>query len=343
MRRFVRYAWTFGVPLLVAAAVGWYFYTKLDQPGLWTNVAPGLEWLLPASFVYLTAYTVWGLYYVILLNNQGAHAPASTGLRAYFISQMGKYVPGKVLVIVIRIGMLRGIGITRTAVGITAMYESLVWVGSGALVGIVLLPESLWDGLRAQLQARGSDLPHFHRAWLILPVVLAPIGLVGLNRFVNRVSRWRRGADARQLPRVKLHVVLFGLMFDAIGWFVLGGCLMLVLVGLRPDAPLTGEEYFNLVSVNAIAYVLGFIAFFMPAGFGVRDLALQLLLAVDLRARLGLTSVEADGVAALLAVWYRLLGTLSEMAMAAILYRFAPPAARAAVRVEAAAAEGANE
>jgi hypothetical protein len=329
--------------LLVACAIGWYFYTKLDQPGLWANVAPGLQWLLPAALVYLVAYTVWGLYYVILLNDQGAHAPASTGLRAYFISQMGKYVPGKVLVIVIRIGMLRGIGITRTAVGITAMYESLVWVGAGALVGIVLLPESLWDGLRAQLQARGSDLPHFHRAWLILPVVLAPIGLVGLNRFINRVSRWRKGADARQLPRVKLHVVLFGLVFDAVGWFVLGGCVMLVLAGLRPEAPRAADEYFNLVSVNAIAYVLGFIAFFMPAGFGVRDLALQLLLAVELRARFGLTSVEADGVAALLAVWYRLLGTLSEMAMAAILYRFAPPAARAAVRAEAAAAEGANE
>ncbi|HKB02331.1 MAG TPA: lysylphosphatidylglycerol synthase domain-containing protein, partial [Gemmataceae bacterium] len=235
MRRLLRYAWKYGVPLVVAAAVGWYFYKKLDQPGLWSSVTPSFPWLLPAAFVYLLAYTVWGFYYVILLNNQGAHASAATGLRAYFISQMGKYVPGKVLVIVIRIGMLRGIGITRTAVGITAMYESLVWVGAGALVGIVLLPESLWEGLRAQLQARGSDLPDFHRAWLILPVILAPIGLVGLNRFVNRVNRWRHGADARQLPRVKLHVVLGGLLFDALGWFLLGGCLMLVLVSLQPS------------------------------------------------------------------------------------------------------------
>ncbi|MBO0699174.1 MAG: flippase-like domain-containing protein, partial [Zavarzinella sp.] len=202
MRRLLRFTWKFGVPLLVAAAVGWYFYTKLAQPGLWSSVTPRVGWLLPAAVVYLVAYTVWGLYYVILLNNQGAHASAATGLRAYFISQMGKYVPGKLLVIVIRIGMLGNIGISRTAVGITAMYESLVWVGAGALVGIVLLPELLWEGLRLQLQARGRDLPPFHRAWLILPVVLAPIGLVGLNRFVNRVNRWRHGPDARQLPRV---------------------------------------------------------------------------------------------------------------------------------------------
>jgi hypothetical protein len=252
---------------------------------------------------------------------------------------MGKYVPGKLLVIVIRIGMLGNIGISRTAVGITAMYESLVWVGAGALVGIVLLPESLWEGLRAQLQARGSDLPDFHRAWLILPVVLAPIGLVGLNRFVNRVNRWRHGADARQLPRVKLHVVLGGLLFDAVGWFLLGGCLLVVLVSLQPDAKTNLAEYLNLVSVNAIAYVLGFVAFFMPAGVGVRDLALQLLLAVELRARLALSPAEADGIAALVAIWFRLLGTVAELVMAAILYRFAPPAARAALQGELADAE----
>ena len=117
MRRVAQIAWKYVLPVAVAICVGWYFYKKLDQPGLWNaNLVPGVQWLLAAAIVYLLAYTVWGLYYVILLNNQGAHAPAATGLRAYFISQLGKYVPGKVLVLVIRVGMLRSIGITRTAV-----------------------------------------------------------------------------------------------------------------------------------------------------------------------------------------------------------------------------------
>jgi hypothetical protein len=344
MRRAAKIAWTYVLPLLVVACVGWYFYKKLDQPGLWqANLVPGLQWLVPAAVVYLVAYTVWGLYYVILLNDQGAHASAATGLRAYFISQMGKYVPGKVLVIVIRVGMLRGIGITRTAVAITAMYESLVWVGAGALVGIVLLPESLWQGLRAQAAAQNTALPDVHRAWLILPVALAPVGLVGLNRFVNRVNRWRKGAGAKQYPRVKLHWVVFGLAFDALGWFVLGGCLLLTLAGLKPDAPLTADEYWNLVSINAIAYVLGFIAFFMPAGIGVRDMALQLLLAVELQARLSLGAAEANGLAAVLAVWFRLVGTVAEIVMAGVLYQFAPPATRRALREEVVVAEAVND
>jgi hypothetical protein len=344
MRRLGTIAWKYALPILVAVFVGWYFYKKLDQPGLWNGpLVPEVRWLLPAAAVYLVAYFVWGLYYVILLNNQGAHAPTGTGLRAYFVSQMGKYVPGKILVIVIRVGMLKGIGITRTAVAITAMFESMVWIGAGALVGIVLLPDVLWRGFQAQAAAQGGGLPNIHRAWLILPVALAPIGLVGLNRFVNRVNRWRKGANAKQYPRVKLHMVVFGLVFDAVGWLVLGGCLTLTLVGLQPNAPLTADAYWNLVSINGIAYVLGFVAFFMPAGIGVRDLALQFLLAVELKARLNLPAADSDALAAILAVWFRLLGTTAELLMAGALYYFAPSAARRALRDEVVVAEAVND
>jgi glycosyltransferase 2 family protein len=336
MRRYAWYAWKYGLPLLVAAAVGYYFYDKLSRPGLWAaNFEPRVEWLIPAAILYLLAYTVWGRYYVTLLRNQGAIVSTATGLRAYFISQMGKYVPGKVLVIVIRIGMLGKIGISRTAVGITAVYESLVWGGAGAAVGILLLPVSLWEGLRAELQARGGDLPHMHRFWLILPLAIAPIGLVGLNRFINRINRWRKGADAPQLPRVKLHMVVYGLVYDSLGWLILGGSLLMTLRGLQPNAgPLTFDGYFNLVSIAAIAYVLGFAAFFMPAGVGVRDIALQLLLAVELKAQLGQSagSEEVDAFATVLAVMFRALGTLMEVVTALLMYFFAPAAAREAMR-----------
>src|SRR6476620_7819105 len=103
MRRFLvlalKHGWKYGVPVLIAAGVGYYFYGKLSQPELWsTNLVPRAEWLIPAALVYVLAYTVWGRYYVTLLRYQCAHVATATGLRAYFISQMGKYVPGKVLV-----------------------------------------------------------------------------------------------------------------------------------------------------------------------------------------------------------------------------------------------------
>jgi hypothetical protein len=80
---------------------------------------------------------------------------------------------------------------------------------------------------------------------------------------------------------------------------------------------------------------MGFVAFFMPSGIGVRDIALQVLLAVELRSRVGPDGYAiADGVATIVALLFRLIGTLAELIIAGLMWRFAPPAARAAVREE---------
>src|SRR4051794_17158686 len=57
------------------------------------------EWLVPAGLLYLGAHVIWAWFWVRLLWNQGVDVRFLVGLRAYFISQFGKYVPGKAWVI----------------------------------------------------------------------------------------------------------------------------------------------------------------------------------------------------------------------------------------------------
>ncbi len=307
-------AWKFGLPLLVALAVGYYFFDKLRRPELWTDTFHiRLEWLVPAALLYLCAHSVWGTFSVILLWNQGARVRWSTGLRAYFISQFGKYVPGKVWVIILRVGMLGNIGISRTAVGITAFYESITAMAAGAMIGTLLLP---------LLSTEQSGLNGISVYW-VAPIALTPIGLVGLNRFVNRVSRWRKGPDAPQLPRVKLHMVLLGLCMACVGWLFLGLSLWLTLRGVGVETgPLNLDTYLHLTSINAIAYVIGFLAIFMPAGAGFREIALQTLLSLELRQTIDRET--ADAVAALVTILLRLIWTAAELAAASLLYWLAP-------------------
>lgn len=313
MRRFALVAWKYGLPLVVVAAIGWYFFDKLRRPELWTgtfHLRP--QWLIPAALLYLCAHAVWGRFSVTLLRNQGATVSVATGLRAYFISQFGKYVPGKVWVILLRMSILgNNIGITRTAVGITAMYEAITSMAAGAIIGTVLLHT---------LSAEQSGLQGYSAYW-VAPIALTPIGLVGLNRFVNRVNRWRKGHDARQFPRVKLHLVLIGLAQASIGWLILGLSLWLTLRGLRAETePLTWDTYLHLTSINALAYVIGFVAVFMPAGAGVRELALQALLTLELRNEM--EPAQAATLAAVTAIVLRLLWTSAELLAAGILYKF---------------------
>ena len=141
LRRAALYFYRYVLPFIVAVGVGWYFYSKLSRPELWTDTfAVRAEWLVPSALLYLAAQAIWGTNSVILLWNQGAHVGYLTGLRAYYVSQFGKYVPGKVWVLVLRVGMLGNIGISRTAVGITATYEALTAMAAGAMIGTLLLP-----------------------------------------------------------------------------------------------------------------------------------------------------------------------------------------------------------
>ena len=83
------------------------------------------EFLVPAGLLYLLAHCCWATFWVRLLHGQGIGLVVA-GLRAYFVSQFGKYVPGKAWVILMRVGMLRHDAHAHPIpVAVTATYETL--------------------------------------------------------------------------------------------------------------------------------------------------------------------------------------------------------------------------
>ena len=57
------------------------------------------ELLIPAGILYLLAQICWGAFWVRLLKAEGVPVTWYAGFRAYFVSQFGKYIPGKVMVV----------------------------------------------------------------------------------------------------------------------------------------------------------------------------------------------------------------------------------------------------
>lgn len=311
MRDAFRFFWRYVLPIVVILWVGWFFYEKLSKADNWqAYVSFHPEWFVLSGLLYLGAHAIWASFSITLLRNQGAVVSATTGLRAYFVSQFGKYVPGKVWVLAIRVGMLGKIGISRTAVGITAFYESITAMSAGALVTAVIL----WQVFEEVPIVKGIS------AWWVTPFALAPIGLVGLNRFINRVSRWINGANAKQYPRVKLHLAVRGLLQGSLGWLLLGLGLWACMKGLGIDFPLDSQIWLRLVALNAIAYVIGFLAVFTTAGGGIREGALQIVLAMELIRVLQFDRGSADAIAVIVAVALRLSWTTMEILAAATIW-----------------------
>lgn len=291
----------YALALAIVVGVGWQFYRILHQ--LDFSSLPfdfHLEWLVPAGFLYILAQLCWGAFWVRLLRDEGVPSSWQSGLRAYFVSQFGKYIPGKVMVVFIRVALLRREGFAALPVGVTATYETLTSMGSGALVGVLLLP------YLSVLPVSVSEKSTLLLGFAALPAVLAV-----LNRVAVRIAR-KKSTTAMLLPSPSLAMLAQGLVHGVVGWLFLGVSFACVLksVGAAP----TGDDFAADLGAVSLAYVAGFVILAAPGGLGVREWVLQEVLTPRFTPALGPQTAEA--LAVIIALLLRLSWTVSEVLVA---------------------------
>lgn len=297
------------VAVAIVAGVAVQFARILGNPEL-AGYRPTLrpEYLLPAGLLYLLAHTCWAAFWVRLLRYEGLDTPWYAGIRAYFVSQFGKYIPGKVWVIGIRVAMLGTAGRTRLAVGVTATYETLTSMAAGAMLGVLLLP---WLGVLPDLVSRNVA---FLGAVAGLPLLLGV-----LNRLAVRVAERTRGPDAPPLPSPSVGLLAQGLLHGAVGWCLLGVSLGLVARAVLRDPPgWTPDGFLGDLAAVSLSYVVGFVVLVAPGGIGAREYVLQHALALRLAPALG--PGVAAGQAVVAALVLRLVWTAAEVAVAGVLW-----------------------
>ncbi len=308
-----------GVALALVVGVGWHFWRLLSSDELRRHdLTLRFEYLLPAGVLYLGAHTIWATFFVLLLRYEGGRVPWAAGVRAYFVSQFGKYVPGKAWVILLRMILLRGYKATPAAVGFAATYETLTSMAAGAVLGVCLLP---WTGFGGVVEERvGPGI------WLGLAAVAGlPLVLGALNRVVVRMARKRRGPDARPLPSPSVGLLAWGLLQDSVGWCLLGLSLWATVQGVSPEpAGLTADAFLQSLAAVAVSYVAGFVFLVSPGGLGAREAVLLVMLTGPLRMTVG--ESLAGPLAAVVALVLRLVWTAFEVVCAAALHGLARPA-----------------
>src|SRR5439155_9766495 len=120
------------------------------------------------------------------------------------------------------------------------------------------------------------------------------------NWLVDRVSGPFR-ADRAALPRLRLTALAVGLALTACGWAVQGASLWALLRGLLPDLPgWDAMAWAHCTAYVGLAYLLGYLAVFLPGGLGVREFFLQRWLACELAGPLGAGEAAAVAVVAAL-------------------------------------------
>lgn len=262
-------------------------------------------WLAASAVLYLAGLLPCAWVWNRALAAMGNAPPARHLLRAYFIGHLGKYVPGKALVVVLRAGLLRDAGTNVKTAAVTVLYETLTMMAVGA-------------ALAAGIIAAAARV-HW---WLAL--VAIGLGVVALLPTLPPVFRYlaarlKLNADdptqPRRLERFQFGWTACNWLAISAGWILIGGSLWAVLcsLNLSPSNETGGEAIRTLALCTAaasLATVAGFLSL-LPGGILVREAILVLLLG-----ELGFARADALIAAVLL----RLVWLAAEVAVSALLY-----------------------
>ena len=300
----------------ILLGVGWQFRKILAaRPDLWDDVrAARLDYLVLSGLLYLAGLGFSAYFWLHLLRQVGQPIATGAGVRAYYVSQLGKYTPVKGFALIMRTTAATGAGVRPGAALLTGAYETLTTMAAGALLAAGLI---LW------LQRQDQDL--LWKALILLALAGIPILPGVFNRVLDRLTRKFRQGDAAFLPPLRYRTLLFGVLLTACGWLCLGASLQATLLALRAadgwnlDAVLKGTAFM------AVAYVAGFLVSTPGSGLGVREFFLQQCLAPTLGA-----------MAVVAALLVRVVWTLAELVMACVVYWLSSSSAKAPVVLECA-------
>ena len=293
------------ITILVVIAVSWQFSDILRNSVLWDRpLQPNFAWLASSVLLYLLGLSTSAIYWQLLLNSFDQH-PASmfAVLQAYYIGQLGRYVPGKVLGVLWRSRLLRGPGVHGGIAALTVVYETLITLASGALLGGIVL------GFAGLLQSNDSGM------WLLL-LLGVPILPSVFNRIVDRVIGSLPNQSATPPRHIQMWTLAAGLVITAIGWVLQGASLVMLIEAFFHGAvSWTSWELLRYSAYSALAYAGGFVVLLVPGGLGVREVILQRFLVVEFAPAFGSNALANATVIALL---LRLVWTLADVGAALV-------------------------
>jgi glycosyltransferase 2 family protein len=199
----------------------------------------------------------------VLLADLGTTLPLPAAARIFFLSQLGKYVPGSVWPLLAQVDLGR---------------EHRVPARRSAAVGVLIIVLSVASGLLAALLTlplSGAGLAGRYRwAFAAVPPLLAVLHPRILNPLLARGFRLIR----RQPPGEPLSLpgVVHAIGWSLLGWLAYGGQVWLLATGLGAG----GARLLPLsVGGFALAWVVGLLLVVAPAGAGAREAVLVVVLA----------------------------------------------------------------
>lgn len=266
----------FALVLWFVGRQGWDMWQQIDGAPVhiqWT-------WFALSGALSVAAWipSIW--FWRRLLQSFGCQVPWFATTHSYYVGHLGKYVPGKATVIVIRTAILNRFGL-RPAVGaFTVTTEALTYMAAGLTISAALVPYAAADFPQLPLLRTVADSAALR---VVVPIGIAIVGLAGLalasRQFVTVASRMaaRRGDDPGAFPPLPRGLLVAGFVVFLAGWWIQGASLGAAIGSVSPEHAILAD-WPRWTGAAALSLVGGFVVLFAPGGLGVREALLLALL-----------------------------------------------------------------
>ena len=288
------------IVLVVCGWVAWELYKSWDkiQEAAWTPYYPLLTL---AGLCYTIAFVPASLFWRLTMQTLGQKPGRYETFRAYYIGHLGKYVPGKAMVLVIRTGLLNHQRTKITAAGASVFVETMTMMAVGAFVAALIAV----IGFR---QTEYGNLP-----WLLALGIMIGTMLPILPPVFHFVTKRLKKYNI-ELEGLRFRTLAAGWLLNIPVWIMLGVSLWLTMQGLGMQSESVIVELPFCILAISLSIVLGF-ASMLPAGLGSREVVMILVLTTFF----AIHPIDPEIPPIVIVTVHRIISIFSELTISALL------------------------
>jgi len=213
----------------------------------------------------LAVYALLVQTWRVLLAEAGESLPFMRAAGIWSISNLWRYVPGKLWQIGAMSGLARRENVSAAAAAGSALLSTVLNIATG--LALVLVLGWRWlDLISANARTAAIAL-----------IVIATIGLITLPFVLTRFGAWVARISGRdvQLGAPPARTIVVATIGNLVAWLLYGLAFAWFVRGVIGDAPGATWQY---VAVYTASYVVGYLFLFLPGGIGPREGVMVLLL-----------------------------------------------------------------
>ena len=254
-----------GIGLLIAGLIFYFIFKRLV--GSWEQVGETLltgdPLYLALSFVLLflcfpLPILVWRK---IVLDLYGHKIDLKFSFVAIMLANASRYIPGKVWFIGIMAWMAHEYKVSKERFVVASILTQLFNLVGAAIIGVAL--------------TRGGqvEIP-------IWTLAIVGVGLIFVlqPKFLHKATIWalRLKHASVEVPAMKFGTVAYSIVLQGLALGLMGASMFLMAKAFAPEITVKGLP--RTIGSFSMSYLLGYLSFFVPAGLGVREGSLMLLL-----------------------------------------------------------------